>query len=93
MNLLGGVDAAEFRHDEVQDDQVGLELDGFEDGFVAVGGFAANGPVGVGKQGAESLADNFVIISEEDAQRCGRHVMSAAGGYSYSPAIGYLALG
>lgn len=68
-NVLGGGEAADFGHAQIEDDQVGLELAGFGDSLEAIPSFAADFEVSViGDEVADAAASDFVIIGDENAR-------------------------
>jgi hypothetical protein len=71
----GGVHAIEKRHADIEDGDIGLQLTGFVNGIAAIRGFGADLPPGARfEEGAESGANNGMIIRDKDAQ--GRHQRS-----------------
>ena len=64
----GHFDAAEFRHRNVQDQQIRMLLLAQSYGFEAVGRFRDDGDTGGFEQSAQSSPDDAVIVSQQDAQ-------------------------
>lgn len=74
-NAACGLDAVEFRHGDVHDDHVGLEFLRFLNGLVAVGSFADDLHVGMGGEDhAKSVADDGVVVGEQDLRDTGEHI-------------------
>ena len=66
-DLPGRFEAIHFRHGNIQDQDVRLQFNAFEDGFTAVGGLSADTDVELTFQEMpEAFADNGVIVAEQD---------------------------
>jgi hypothetical protein len=66
--LLGGFDAVEIGHADVEDGDVGFELRCLGDGLAAVFGFADNRELGLlFDEKAEATAYEVVIVGEQDS--------------------------
>ncbi len=78
-----GLDAVELRHGHVHHHHVGLQALGEFDGVPAIGGFSDDLHVGLrGQDGSKSLADDRVIIRQQDAdlfRHCSPRLASARG--------------
>ena len=62
-----GLDAVEVGHVDIHNDDVGAEVPGEFDGVAAGGGFADDFEIGVGgEDGAEAVADEGVVVGEEE---------------------------
>ena len=69
-DALGSGDAVEDRHGDVEHDEIRMEFDGLVDRFGAIRSFTDNFEVFAGfQERAEALANNFVIIRDQDASR------------------------
>jgi hypothetical protein len=67
FELAGGLQAVEDRHGNVEDDQVGLALNGEVDGFLAVAGLGAEFVILLGlKHFAEGFADEGIVVGDEN---------------------------
>ena len=78
FQLARGLQAVEDRHGNVEDDQVGLALNGEVDGFLAVAGFGAEFVILlVLKHFAEHFADEGIVVSDEN--RSGHGIRGAIG--------------
>ena len=62
------LDAAQFRHRNVQNQQIGVLLLAESDGFEAVRRLCDNGDVGGLEQSPQAPADDGVIVSEQHSQ-------------------------
>ena len=62
----GSFEAAHHRHGKIKNDQIGPGIEGFGDGFAAVGSFCAHFDILAGKQdGTNAAADGVVIIGDK----------------------------
>jgi hypothetical protein len=67
FELAGGLQAVEDRHGNVEDDQVGLALNGQVDGVLAVAGFGAEFVILLGlEHSAKHFADEGIVVSDEN---------------------------
>lgn len=73
-NLFGSFDSVHDRHADVHQYEVGIEIDGFLNGFFAVGGFTADVPIGRAvEEGFDAFADKFVVVNQKDSN--GHHAL------------------
>jgi hypothetical protein len=76
LDLAGGVEAVKIGHEEVHDNDVREEFRCHPKSLAAAAGLAADFPLRLsGDEGANALANNIVIVNDEDA-RSG-HICSA----------------
>jgi len=69
FELFGGLKPIQLGHREVHHHNVREELPGLAKGFLAGGGLAHDAHVGLGvDQQAQAIADDFMIISQQNAQ-------------------------
>jgi len=74
-----GVQPADARHAEVQQNQVRLQHSGLLDRLQSVGGLTHHGEVGVAAQHVpEARAQYGMIIGQENAKRCHRRSLPPA---------------
>jgi hypothetical protein len=90
FDQAGGFEAADDRHRNVHENEVGLVLFGEADGISSVGGFADDFDIGVGlKNFADRSSDDVAVVHYENTQRrCLRYsVFRKAGfrGHSIAP--------
>jgi len=70
VDAASSVDTVQQRHADIENQDVGLELDCFLDGFASIGGFGADFPTLAGfDQGAEAGANNSMIIRDKKPKR------------------------
>jgi hypothetical protein len=65
LNLCGGVEAVQQRHDEVEHDHVRLEAFSQLDGFAAVGGLADHVEPFALEQDAKALSENLMVVGKK----------------------------
>ena len=69
-DLIRGFQAVHFRHGDVHDDYIRIELNCLFDRLFAVAGFGANGPVGPCLyEVANSEPHHLVVVSHENSDR------------------------
>jgi hypothetical protein len=62
------VETVQERHSNVEDDDIGLQLQSLFHGLAAVAGFTANFPALVFfQESAQSAPNNFVIVGQQDS--------------------------
>ncbi len=66
IRQLGGGDAVQPRHLDVEDDQVGPELSGHRHGLLAVGGFPGDGVALLLEHLLQVQADQRLVLGDED---------------------------
>jgi hypothetical protein len=65
-NLPRGIQSIEARHADVQQGDIGIEQQHSLDGFLAIAGFAHDGPAKLRlKKIAQTEPNNFMVVSEE----------------------------
>src|SRR5690606_34299540 len=77
----GGLDAADARHPDVHEHEVGAQLERAPDGVLTVDGFSDDREVGFGVEDqSEAEAAELLVVGEEDADRDGHAGWDSFGG-------------